>query len=229
MGAVHTLSGTIPLGYAGENKAREIAMDISPLTRAWPELTAQLVARRPGESEVYPCATRREGDVLYWLVTGSDTALPGYGEARVQMIGEDGRVAKSAIVQTVIKGGMEGEMRTDPPPAITPWINAMLEQIRETVSGYLAANQGTENAGKLLYIGADGAITPLALGDGLAIRDGVLKITAVITPQTQILFEDAGGGIVTMSGAEFTAQEDGAVLIGEATLTDQGDGVVMIE
>lgn len=217
MSAVYALTGTIPLGYAGENKAREIAIDISPLARAWPELTAQLVARRPGESDVYPCAMRREEDVLYWLVTGSDTAVAGYGEARVQMIGEDGRIAKSAIVQTVIKGGMEGEMRTDPPPTITPWINAMLEQIRETVSGYLHANQGAENAGKLLHIGADGAITPLALGDGLAIRDGVLSVTGAIAPEPEpepddgMTFEDAGGGLVRLSGVNIYDMGDGTV------------------
>lgn len=210
MSAVYALTGTIPLGYAGENKAREIAIDISPLARAWPELTARLVARRPGESDVYPCATRCEGDVLYWLVTGSDTALPGYGEARVQMIGEDGRIAKSAIVQTVIKGGMEGEMRSEPPPAVKPWIDAMIARIGELVSGYVRDDQGTENAGKLMYIGEDGVIAALSLGEGLRIENGVLNVTGAVVPEpgpepepepeAGMVFEDLGNGLVRVGG-----------------------------
>lgn len=37
---------------------------------------------------------------------------------------------------------------------------------------------GIEHAGKLLYVAADGKITPLTLGAGLAIVDGVLTITS---------------------------------------------------
>jgi hypothetical protein len=39
---------------------------------------------------------------------------------------------------------------------------------------------GAENAGKLLYVGADGFATVLALGAGLAIVDGVLTITSQV-------------------------------------------------
>ena len=117
-----------------------------------------------------------------------------------------------------------GGLPHDPPPDVYAQIMEKLNAMNEGVSG----NQGAENAGKLLYIREDGLLVPLTLGDGLEIVDGVLKITAAITPQTQIIFEDAGGGIVTMSGAEFTAQDGGAVLIGGTTFTDQGDGVVLI-
>lgn len=41
-------------------------------------------------------------------------------------------------------------------------------------------NYGEENAGKLLYVGADGYATVLALGTGLAIVDGVLTITSQV-------------------------------------------------
>lgn len=39
-------------------------------------------------------------------------------------------------------------------------------------------NYGNENAEKLLYIGADGIVTVLTLGAGLAIVDGVLTLTS---------------------------------------------------
>lgn len=87
---------------------------------------------------------------------------------------------------------------------------------------------GAEHAGKLMHVDKDGFLKPLTLGDGLEIEDGVLRVTGVIAPETQIIFEDAGGGIVRMSGVEFAAQADSAVLIGGATFTDHGDGVVLI-
>jgi hypothetical protein len=40
----------------------------------------------------------------------------------------------------------------------------------------LDKQQGTENAGKLMFVGEDGEIIPLALGAGLTIKDGVLMI-----------------------------------------------------
>lgn len=106
-------------------------------------------------------------------------------------------------------------------------VSSLSDQITAQKEAKVNQAQGVENAGKLLYINADGLLVPLALGDGLDIVNGVLRITAEITPDTQIIFEDAGGGVVTMSGAEFTDQGDGTVLIGNASFTDQGNGVVL--
>lgn len=56
-----------------------------------------------------------------------------------------------------------------------------MEAIREEVGAPDTGgnvNYGAENAGKLLYIGADGTATVLALGPGLAIVNGVLTLTS---------------------------------------------------
>lgn len=113
----------------------------------------------------------------------------------------------------------------DPPPDVYAQLMAKLNAMNEGVSG----NQGAENAGKLLYVREDGMLVPLTLGDGLEIRDGVLKITAAITPETPIVFDDGSGGVAVLTGAEFVEREDGEVLMSGATFTDQGDGVVLIE
>lgn len=42
----------------------------------------------------------------------------------------------------------------------------------------LDKQQGAENAGKLLYVDKDGMVTMLALGSGLAIRNGILVVTS---------------------------------------------------
>lgn len=57
----------------------------------------------------------------------------------------------------------------DPDPDVYAQI---MEKLNAISSGY-----GVDNAGKLVYIGHDGKLIPLALGDGLAIVDGVLCLT----------------------------------------------------
>lgn len=124
---VFSLSDVIPIGYAGENEAREIAIDICQLVRTWPDLRPELVARRPGETDVYPCKTSVEDGVLVWTVTGADTAKSGEGEARVYMLDGEGKIAKSRIVKTLIRGGMEGEMREEMPDASAPWVESVTQ------------------------------------------------------------------------------------------------------
>lgn len=58
-------------------------------------------------------------------------------------------------------------------------------------------NQGTENTGKLLYVGGDGKITPLELGAGLAIQDGKLVITSA--PVTSSILGTAKLGNLTLA------------------------------
>ena len=60
------------------------------------------------------------------------------------------------------------------------WSTQTIEALREDI-GISAQTIGTSTAGKLLYIGKKGLIEPLALGDGLEIVDGVLKLSAAST------------------------------------------------
>lgn len=143
---VFSLSDVIPIGYAGENEAREIAIDICQLVRTWPDLRPELVARRPGETEVYPCKTRVEDGVLIWTVTGADTAKSGEGEARVYMLDGEGKIAKSRIVKTLIRGGMEGEMREEMPDAAAPWVDNVLDAGSKTEAAAQRAENAAQNA-----------------------------------------------------------------------------------
>lgn len=54
------------------------------------------------------------------------------------------------------------------------------------ISGELGGSDmiGTEYAGQLLYVGADGKAVPLKLGKGLAIQDGALHVSISATIQT---------------------------------------------
>lgn len=225
---IYSLNSIIQIGYQGENDAREIEIDIRPLVRAWPELTPVLLVKRPGENELYPVTSRTENGMMIWTPTAADTEKNGRGECVIHMIDSDGRVGKSRTMTTVIERSPAGDMHSEPPEAARPWVDEVLAAAQEMRAGYVPIDQGTENAGRLLYVRADGKLVPLTLGDGLVIENGVLRLSGTVTPGTQIIFEDAGGGVVNMTGAEFMVQADGAILISGATFTDQGGGVVMI-
>ena len=83
-----------------------------------------------------------------------------------------------------------------------------------------------ENAGKLLYIDANGNAQPLTLGAGLKIEGGVLMLN--ITTGNNVSFTENADGSVTLNGAEFETQDDGSVLVNNATFTEQDDGSVLI-
>lgn len=85
---------------------------------------------------------------------------------------------------------------------------------------------GVENAGKLLYVDADGNGSFLQLGTGLEIINGRLCITGTVTPGEPagaITFTQTGENAVTVSGVAFEQQEDGTVLWRGATFAS-GDG-----
>ena len=225
---IYTLNERIPLGYSGENRARTIAIDIAQMKKTWPTFVPVLLVRRPGETQVYACRTHIEDGIMYWEVTDADVAKAGEGELRIHMVDAEGRIAKSRITSTTVIGGMDGEMNKDPPEAIKPWIDEVLAAAQEIRAGYVPIDQGAENAGRLLYVRADGKLAPLTLGDGLVIENGVLRLYGAVTPETQIVFEDAGDGIVQMSGAAFSDQGSGVVLVSGAVFKDQGGGTVLI-
>lgn len=56
------------------------------------------------------------------------------------------------------------------------WNTQTVDDLRKDV-GIDAKAVGTANAGKLLYVGSEGLLVPLTLGDGLEIADGVLRLS----------------------------------------------------
>lgn len=58
--------------------------------------------------------------------------------------------------------------------------NDFTDEYKEKLDSLENVDYGTENAGKLLYVGMDGFATVLALGPGLKIVNGTLTITQQI-------------------------------------------------
>lgn len=57
------------------------------------------------------------------------------------------------------------------------WQDVSLSEFHKAI-GIDSATINKANSGKLLYVGADGLVLPLTVGDGLEIVDGILKLTA---------------------------------------------------
>lgn len=92
----------------------------------------------------------------------------------------------------------------------------------------LTPSFGEENAGKLVYIGQDGKLLPLEIGFGLEITDGVLRVTAAVTPEETVEFSQQEDGAILVQGVAFVQQEDGSILWDGASFSENTDGSYLI-
>lgn len=67
----------------------------------------------------------------------------------------------------------------------------------------LSKNLGDDNAGMLLYIGADGSVQPLVLGAGLEIVGGVLNVIGGNIDSSQMFYTADGSVFHTADEAAF--------------------------
>ena len=86
------------------------------------------------------------------------------------------------------------------------------------------ADTAPQYANHLLFVGDDGKITPLALGEGLEIVDGKLVVSTSIA----VALVDDGAGNVSMTGATLTDDGAGNATLHGAALSDDGNGNVII-
>lgn len=81
-------------------------------------------------------------------------------------VNPDGKNTKiPQIDDTLTKAGYAADAKA---------VGKKIDQLSEEI---VNKEQGKENAGKLLYVGADGVVTVLTLGSGLEIKNGVLTLT----------------------------------------------------
>lgn len=103
---------------------------------------------------------------------------------------------------------------------------ATRQELQEAAERKLDANQGAGSAGKLMYVGADGTLIPLALGAGLEIRNGVLVVTAAGAVVAEITVDEAGNAVVT--GANLAVGADGnATITGAAFTVDEAGNAAL--
>ena len=148
--------GLLQIGHQGENLARRVVFDLTPLIAEFGEGSFVYAAKRPGETAVYPAAnTEREGSFAVWNLTATDTALAGSGRAELRYyVGEV--LCKTIIWETVISVAL-GPTGPAPDP-IEDYIDEMHE-IAEEAQGYAdaaetsadRAEQAAKDAGYMFF------------------------------------------------------------------------------
>lgn len=190
----------IPMGIIGATVSFEYT------DPRWDNLTKTVVFRgavtrdilNAGETVTIPAETVSRPSVLLRVgVYGTDSS----GTVAIPTLWADLGIARDAADPS-------GDPAADPELPIWAQLQAEIEALKKLAGiGF-----GSEDAGKLLYIGEDGSVQPLALGKSLEIVDGVLTVTGVT----------GGGETVT---AEITAN----VVDGLLVLTDSSGAAITAE
>lgn len=105
----------------------------------------QLVHQRSDDQEPYPVPVTEDGDKVYWIVTRSDTAFPGRGQAELQWLGENGAVAKSVTYQTNTTRSM-AEPGSVPDEPLKPYTQAVARDAQAAKDAAASATEAARSA-----------------------------------------------------------------------------------
>lgn len=105
----------------------------------------QLVHQRSDDQEPYPVPITEDGESVYWLVSRSDTAFPGRGQAELQWLGENGAVAKSVTYQTNTTRSM-AEPGAVPDEPLKPYTQAVARDAQAAKNAAASATEAARSA-----------------------------------------------------------------------------------
>lgn len=163
-------AGVIDLGKQVEGLVTRVVL---PNIRRG-EGAVQLVHQRSDDQKPYPVPVTEDGDKVYWIVTRSDTAFPGRGQAELQWLGENGAVAKSVTYQTNTTRSM-AEPGAVPDEPLKPYTQAVAKDAQAAkdaaASATEAANSAETSAGQAGLSAENAAKTLKKLEDGIASGD----------------------------------------------------------
>ena len=122
---------TLSLGRQGENLARQVVFDIRDLESLYGSGTVEVIHQRPGDAQPYPLAVQRDGTLVTWDVTATDTEMSAatanerYGKCELRYYtGET--LAKSQIWRTWVESAMDTPSETAPPEPEQGWVDQII-------------------------------------------------------------------------------------------------------
>ena len=117
---------TLVLGRRGENLARKVVFDIRDLESLYGSGTVEVIYQRPGDAQPYPLTVQREGTLVTWDVTSTDTEMSdGSGKCELRYyVGEV--LAKSKTWQTWVEPAMDTPSGTAPPYPERGWVDQVV-------------------------------------------------------------------------------------------------------
>ena len=128
MVTIHAISGrTLALGREGENLARQVVFDIRDLESLYGTGDVEVIYQRPCDAQPYPLTVQREGTLVTWDVTSTDTEMSGNsGKCELRYyVGET--LAKSKTWRTWVEPAMDTPSETTPPEPEKGWVDQVLD------------------------------------------------------------------------------------------------------
>ena len=134
----------VKLGRQGENNTQNVQIDCSDWLTDLPGCQLMVVARRPGESELYVPQISVAAGVVTWPILSQDTALAGWGRAEVRGL-LNGKIKKSCVFRTRIEPSLDGDGSPNPP---TPpdWATEVINSVAESTELVEQAEELVEEA-----------------------------------------------------------------------------------
>ncbi|MBR6891007.1 MAG: hypothetical protein IKN05_08460, partial [Clostridia bacterium] len=199
----------VKLGRQGENETQTVKIDCNDWLVALQGCTFMVVAKRPGESELYVPDVTVSNGMITWPIKAQDTALAGTGRAEVRAL-KGGAVKKSKLFRTHIEVALDGEINNTPttPPN---WVKGTLENLERAnqlmADALAAANAANTAAGNLTGEVAD------ARDDALG---AIAAAKADAQAQAEASVTGIGNATETAQAAITAAQEAAVAAAGDA-------------
>ena len=195
---------TLSLGRQGENLARQVVFDIRDLESLYGSGTVEVIHQRPGDAQPYPLAVQRDGTLVTWDVTATDTEMSAatanerYGKCELRYYAGE-TLAKSQIWRTWVESALSTPSETAPPESEQGWV--------DQVVAVGAAAQASADAAKADADRATALAAEVAVNAAQTAQDASDAAKAMDAAQTaQRLAEEAQGAAETSRTAAETAQ-----------------------
>lgn len=144
----------ICIGKQGENLATRIDVDVTPWKTEYPTGIISLFVVPP-VGNGYLAALEENGNTISWVIRDTDTAYTGSGKAELILKDADGTVMKSVTAYTACAPSVSAAEPADPPEAIRPWVEQILDAIQ---SGGVGAGSGISKIEQTTTSVEDGGI-----------------------------------------------------------------------
>lgn len=122
-------SRQISIGRQGENLCTRIDVDVTPWKTDYPTGNISMFVVPP-VGDGYLAAIEEDGNTIRWTIRDTDTAYDGHGKAELILMDASGAVMKSVTAYTICAKSLSAAEPADPPEAIRPWVEQILDAIK---------------------------------------------------------------------------------------------------
>ena len=140
------------IGRQGEHLARQVQFDVSAWEKTFGPGTVELIFQRPGDTSPYPVPLQREGSIVRWVVTATDTAFSGRN-ARAELRYYAGPSLVKSETSTVAIFDALDTPEAEPDPPGQSWLGQVLDA---GAIAQAAADRAVDATKRAPIIGANG-------------------------------------------------------------------------